>query len=160
MSGAEDENAFEIFGELCYKTKPEPMSDKDGDVQELQVQKLDLNPCTEGLGLQSLEDANDQANEGKKVIYRRSYSDVRPKCSNGSFPPPLTSIGRGGKPRVYFKSFRKDGRFVLREVRIPMQRLLHCRREDGRLRMQVIGPVEDVAGGGEEKREINDEEEG
>ncbi|KAL0919988.1 hypothetical protein M5K25_009084 [Dendrobium thyrsiflorum] len=56
------------------------------------------------------------------------------------FPPPITTIGSGGKPRVYFKSFRKDGRFVLREIRIPTQRFLQSKREDGRLTMRVLGP--------------------
>ncbi|KAG0502752.1 hypothetical protein HPP92_002824 [Vanilla planifolia] len=82
--------------------------------------------------------------EGKKEDVKgciiRSYSDVRQRIGGEElrFPPPITTIGRGGKPRVYFKSFRKEGRFVLREMRIPTQRLLQATREDGRLMMRVL----------------------
>ncbi|CAD6258254.1 unnamed protein product [Miscanthus lutarioriparius] len=53
-----------------------------------------------------------------------------------TFPPPIRSIGRGGKPYVCFRSLREDGRFVLREVVIPGKELLQATREGGRLRLQ------------------------
>lgn len=142
MSDADD-NAFEIFGELCYKARPE--------------EEIDVGSP------ENYEDADDGRGErkSKKVVFRRSCSVGESKGSGGSsFPPPITSIGRCGKPRVYFKSFRQDGRFVLREIRIPTQRLLQSTREDGRLRMQVLGPVEDVRGRGEGKGEVENDEGG
>lgn len=54
------------------------------------------------------------------------------------FPPPISCIGRTGKPWVCFKSYRNNGRFILKEVRIPTQEFLHACREDGRLKLQFI----------------------
>ncbi|XP_020585292.1 uncharacterized protein LOC110027966 [Phalaenopsis equestris] len=120
--------AVEIFGELCY------------------AEKSDFYPCSDA----ETEKRSSCEKVGECV---RSYSDVRPRIAG--FPPPISTIGSGGKPRVYFKSIRKDGRFVLREIRIPKQRLLQTRREDGRLKMRVLRPreeeeEEEMRGGGEE----------
>ncbi|WOL00850.1 hypothetical protein Cni_G09563 [Canna indica] len=90
--------------------------------------------------------------------YARSCSDVRTKT--GGFPPPISSIGRSGKPWIYFKSCREDGRFVLREIRIPTQEFLHASREDGRLKLQLVHPDEDISKGDEDNEETEEEEKG
>ena len=63
-----------------------------------------------------------------------------------SFPPPIRSIGRGGKPCVCFRTFRADGRFVLTQVVIPGKELLQASREGGRLRLRFANPAADDAG--------------
>uniref|UniRef100_A0A0D3HIC9 FAF domain-containing protein n=1 Tax=Oryza barthii TaxID=65489 RepID=A0A0D3HIC9_9ORYZ len=73
-----------------------------------------------------------------------------------SFPPPIRSIGRGGKPCVCFRSFRAEGRFVLMEVVIPGKDLLRATREGGRLRLQfaaaaaAVGVIDDEEMHGQE----------
>merc|ERR1712070_1114310 len=88
-----------------------------------------LMMCTEGLGSESSDDVDDMMKEsdddwvdqkGKKDKVEngrnwRGYYDVRAKRGEG-FPPPISSIGRSGKPWVCFKSYREGGRFVLREI--------------------------------------------
>ncbi|WVZ75152.1 hypothetical protein U9M48_023238 [Paspalum notatum var. saurae] len=58
-----------------------------------------------------------------------------------SFPPPISVIGAGGKPWLYLRPHREDGRLVLREVRIPSRELLQARREDGRFKLQFAKPL-------------------
>ncbi|KAE8735600.1 putative Beta-ureidopropionase [Hibiscus syriacus] len=65
---------------------------------------------------------------------------LRRSTSVGDFLPPISCIGKNGKPLVLFKSFRKDERFVLKQVRTPTQELLHAYREDGRLKLQFMQP--------------------
>jgi len=117
--------------------------------------------CTEGLGSESTVDADDMLKDGdaeaaalsehsnsKETGTERSSHDVKDDTAGAveegkaekrplSFPPPIRSIGRGGgKPRVCFRSFREDGRFVLLEVVIPGKDHLQAMREGGRLRLQ------------------------
>lgn len=74
-----------------------------------------------------------------RVIFNQDYNTKRSRMKKrSSFPPPISCIGRSGKPWVCFKSFREDGRFILKEIRIPTQEFLHACREDGRLMMHVI----------------------
>lgn len=109
-----------------------------------------LQMCTEGLGSESFEDMEDikkdtnqdwQNQDFDKEItlehnpmteYRRSRTSV------STFPPPISCIGKSGKPWVCFKAYRQDGRFVLKEVRTPSQEVLQACREDGRLKLQFI----------------------
>nr|CAB3459415.1 unnamed protein product [Digitaria exilis] len=121
-----------------------------------------LQLCTEGLGSESTVDADDMLKDGdaeaeaagalggsSKEADTERISDVKDVAGAGavgegkaekpppSFPPPIRSIGRGGgKPRVCFRSFREDGRFVLLEVVIPGKDVLQATREGGRLRLQ------------------------
>ncbi|KAK8947237.1 hypothetical protein KSP39_PZI007104 [Platanthera zijinensis] len=144
--------AVESFGKLCCIEKPSsPQIPKstlpdsaaaamdEGRIEYLRSMSAQERSVAEKLG------GNDAG------LYKRSYSDVRQRRSligggnrlMQNFPPPITMIGSGGKPRVYFKSLRKDGRFVLKEIRIPTQRLLQATRRDGRLTMRVLRPVDD-----------------
>ncbi|CAL4896841.1 unnamed protein product [Urochloa decumbens] len=116
--------------------------------------------CTEGLGSESTVDADDMLKDaeaeaeaaaaigghGKEAETERSScvkdgaaveEGKEERRQPNAFPPPIRSIGRGGgKPRVCFRSFREDGRFVLLEVVIPGKDLLQASREGGRLRLQ------------------------
>jgi hypothetical protein len=121
--------------------------------------------CTEGLGSESAVDADDMLKDGdaaaavsKETGAERAASEVgaaeevkeKEKRSPPSFPPPIRSIGRGGKPCVCFRSFRADGRFVLVEVVIPGTELLQADREGGRLRLQFAAAAAAGVGVGED----------
>ncbi|CAN4120209.1 unnamed protein product [Withania somnifera] len=130
-----------------------------------------LSMCTEGLGFESSDDIEDlmndlsvkevhhhhhhQQQEGRRprisckiqnrVIFNQDYNSKRSRTKNWSaFPPPISCIGRSGKPWVCFKSFREDGRFILKEIRIPTQEFLHACRQDGRLMMHVIQSDDEI----------------
>ncbi|KAH0462937.1 hypothetical protein IEQ34_007519 [Dendrobium chrysotoxum] len=144
---------FKIFGELYYAEKSDFYPNSDANINEGKEQ-LGYMPSKSTYEMSSFEKVGE---------YRRSHSDVGQRIAasgNGDgvgqveFPPPITTIGSDGKPRVYFKSFRNDGRFVLREIRIPTQRFLQSKREDGRLTMRVLGPrneEEELEGDEEDK---------
>lgn len=133
-----------------------------------------LQLCTEGLGFESCDDVEDVHNEinddwqnHEERVTRYSpreniYSEFRRSRTQGAaFPPPISSIGRTGKPWVCFKSFRHDGRFVLKEIRIPNQEVLHACREDGRLKLHFVQPDEEILEEDEEQDvdDIDDEDE-
>ncbi|RDX66657.1 hypothetical protein CR513_54551, partial [Mucuna pruriens] len=105
-----------------------------------------LHRCTEGLGFES----SDEVEDSKKGEW---WESVREKeglgledCCDGEwrrrrscreYPPPISCIGRSGKPFV-----RDNGRFVLKEVWSPNQHFLHAHREDGRLKLHFLLPQE------------------
>ncbi|RZC90956.1 hypothetical protein C5167_028788 [Papaver somniferum] len=119
--------------------------------------KKNLQMCTEGLGVESFDcieeekkdDSENQEKNRSKLGHHISSSsshimghEFRRLSRTGArkFPPPISSIGISGKPGVSFRSFRKDGRFVLKEIRIPTQEFLHASREDGRLKLNFVHP--------------------
>lgn len=134
-----------------------------------------LQLCTEGLGSESSDDVEDlqgeMTNENwqikedkvvstsvKQVVSGISSGELRrPRMSREAFPPPLSFIGRSGKAGVCFTSYRQDGRFVLKEVRIPTQEFLQARREDGRLKLQIVQPTDYIL---EEEDEADEEHDG
>lgn len=113
-----------------------------------------LQLCTEGLGFESLDNLEDlkildfqNSSMREKVVCDRSrkeesYYNRKKGKERGLFPPPISSIGGnnnvGKKPWVSFESYREDGRFILKEIRIPSQECLHACREDGRLRLSFV----------------------
>ncbi|KAK8503486.1 hypothetical protein V6N13_094682 [Hibiscus sabdariffa] len=123
-----------------------------------------LQVCTEGLGFESCDDVGDNGTKyGMEQEWQRSKEKIDKACgivnekrwhvhgdlkvvrsrrsnSLGEFPPPISCIGKSGKPMISFKSYRQDGRFVLKQVRTPTQELLHACREDGRLKLQFMQP--------------------
>ncbi|KAJ8501101.1 hypothetical protein OPV22_011653 [Ensete ventricosum] len=141
-----------------------------------------LQLCTERLGSESSDDVDDLIEEDvdewssdqwkEKMDAERqalanggmsgNCSDVRTRT--GGFPPPVYSIGKSGRPWIYYRSYRKNGRFVLTEIRIPTQEFLRASRQDGRLRLQLVHPDEDIAegdegAGGENEEEVDEEDE-
>ncbi|GMI94568.1 hypothetical protein like AT5G22390 [Hibiscus trionum] len=114
-----------------------------------------LQLCTEGLGFESSDEVEDMRNDEMKQEWTRtknSASETENLILNRSreFPPPISCIGKSGKPCVCFKSYRQDGRFVLKRVRVPTQEFLHACREDGRLKLQFLHPNYDDQESGEE----------
>ncbi|KAI3995536.1 hypothetical protein MKX01_023281 [Papaver californicum] len=88
-----------------------------------------------------------------------NLSELRRTRSLGrNFPPPISCIGRNGKPWVCLKSFRYSGRFVFKEIKIHTKEVLHACREDGRLTLHLVVPNDEEILEGEEE-EIEEEEE-
>ncbi|KAL0437038.1 UNVERIFIED_CONTAM: hypothetical protein Sradi_0411700 [Sesamum radiatum] len=125
-----------------------------------------LSLCTEGLGFESFDDVEDllridfcnngwQPDQEKRTtsFTREAQREHESHCcehkrsrmSLGAFPPPISCIGQCGKPWVCLKSFREDGRFILKEIRIPTQELLHACRKNGRLKLQFIQPDDEAS---------------
>jgi len=127
--------------------------------------------CTEGLGSESTVDADDMFKDGDAEAEAAALKGTETGGGDGdaaaagdaevieatkgeeerqpkTFPPPIRSIGRGGKPYVCFRSFREDGRFVLLEVVIPGKEFLQATREGGRLRLQFANAAAAAAGAG------------
>ncbi|KAF9594418.1 hypothetical protein IFM89_031020 [Coptis chinensis] len=116
-----------------------------------------LQMCTEGLGFESFEDVDESDKEEgddvkkpkeKVSIMRRSSSQSsHSEYRKRNFPPPIPSIGRNGKPWVCYKSFRQDGRLVLKEMMIPTQgqEFMHACREHGRLTLHLVHADEEIS---------------
>ncbi|KAI3997225.1 hypothetical protein MKX01_009069 [Papaver californicum] len=133
--------------------------------------KKNLQMCTEGLGVESFdcteeEKKDDSENQEKNKVMRSNGHhksshimghEFRRLSRTGArkFPPPISSIGITGKPGVSFRAFRQDGRFVLKEIRIPTQEFLHACREDGRLKLNFVHPQRRIL---EEQEEEEEEE--
>lgn len=78
---------------------------------------------------------------------------VDQSCATASapkFPPPLPSIARNGQPCVFLKPLRKDGRFLLQEVKVPRQEFLHAYLQDGRLSLQLVRNRDDHSSFGDD----------
>ncbi|KAF9598600.1 hypothetical protein IFM89_028269 [Coptis chinensis] len=131
------------------------------------VEAVNLQLCTEGLGFESSDvEKNESADEDPKVSYNKrprlkKHSSFEERVESRklrrdykSFPPPISSIGGNGKPWLYFKSFRHEGRFILKQIRIPTQVFFNAYREDGHLRLHPVRAVEDV-GTNEEQKDDN-----
>ncbi|KAF5470946.1 hypothetical protein F2P56_011431 [Juglans regia] len=140
-----------------------------------------LQLCTEGLGFESFDDVEDMRsemnedwqNQEEKISTKKNNLACeiqggggggggefrRSKISGGTFPPPISCISRSGKPQVCFKSYRQDGRFVLKEIRIPTHEFLHACREDGRLKLHFVQPNDEILEEEDEEDEDEDEEE-
>ncbi|KAL4611726.1 hypothetical protein ACB092_08G146100 [Castanea dentata] len=170
----------EIFGELHFKENPEPSSfpspPTSSSSSSSSIEKYtsshkssdsfssmnfdSLQLCTEGLGFESSDDVEEFRNERnqecqveqEEKVVRRSRTS-----SGGAFPPPISCIGKSGKPWVFFKSYRQDGRFVLKEMRIPTQEFLHAFREDGRLKLNFVQPNDEILEEEEEEEEEDEE---
>jgi len=111
-----------------------------------------LGICTEGLGAESsgdidLSDLSDDVNTlvvPCKRQHRDGGGEGPGRRARGGrpapFPPPISVIGAGGKPWLYLRPHREDGRLVLREVWIPSRELLQARREGGRFKLQFAQP--------------------
>ncbi|XP_022153056.1 protein FANTASTIC FOUR 4-like [Momordica charantia] len=141
------------------------------------VKSESLQLCTERLGSESSDNVEDLKGEminetwqiKEKVVSTSlrhfAAGSGRSRTSRESFPPPLSFVGKSGKAGVCFTSYRQDGRFVLKEVRIPSQEFLQAHREDGCLKLQIVQPndyVEEEDEGDEERDDVvnNNEEYG
>ncbi|PSR89854.1 Protein FANTASTIC FOUR like [Actinidia chinensis var. chinensis] len=135
-----------------------------------------LHLCTESLGFESSDDVEDfkaEMNNGwksqeERISVRKSTGSEnltgelrRSRTSTGGeFPPPISCIGESGKPWVHFKSYRQDGRFVLKEIRVPTREFLHARRENGCLKLQFFQTEDEILEDEDEEEEDEEEENG
>ncbi|GLU19173.1 hypothetical protein SLE2022_354360 [Rubroshorea leprosula] len=157
----------EIFGELHFKENPPPppftrygSCHSHRNSESFSVMNLEsLQLCTEGLGVESSDNVLEDLSQEEKpdVGPPKQQSSCgefrRSRTSYGAtYPPPISCIGETGKPWVWFKRYRQDGRFVLREMRIPTREILRACREDGRLTLHFVHPNDDEG-------EYDDEEE-
>lgn len=126
-----------------------------------------LQLCTESLGFESCDDVedlkDDLSNSWRNQDNNRyaTSGDLKRSRTKGGgiFPPPISSInGKSGKPWVCFKSYRQDGRFVLKEIRVPTQEFLHASREDGRLKLQLLSSDDEILEEDEEEDDDDEEE--
>lgn len=132
-----------------------------------------LQLCTEGLGSESSDDVVEDLKSGmsehwridmeKEGVKKKHLSSYGGECRrSGEYPPPISCLGRTGKPCVVYRSYRSNGRFVLEEIRIPTKEFLHASREDGRLKLHFVQPDDDEfleEDDGDLESTINDEEE-
>jgi len=121
-----------------------------------------LQLCTEGLGFESsddVEDLKDGTNESWETFKEKEGVKRYVISRVSEYPPPISSIGRSGKPWVCFKSYRSEGRFVLEEIRIPTHEFLHACREDGRLKLNFVHPDDELSEEEDADVESIDEEE-
>ncbi|EXB38426.1 hypothetical protein L484_022326 [Morus notabilis] len=142
-----------------------------------------LQLCTEGLGFESsdyeVEDLTKEARDWQKPdlekpSVHKSENNLRQGLivgetvkrsrtaaggGKGGFPPPISCLSKSGKPWVCFKSYRQDGRFVLKEIRVRSQEFLHACREDGRLKLHFVQPNDEIPEDKEEEELDGDLEE-
>ncbi|EPS65187.1 hypothetical protein M569_09597 [Genlisea aurea] len=99
-----------------------------------------MSLCTEGLGFESSDDVGGCKKDGEDRRRRDEESSpavrkTTTRGSKGEFPPPITCIGRNG---ISFESYRENGRFILKEMKIPAQEFLQAHRENGRLTLKFV----------------------
>lgn len=121
-----------------------------------------LQICTESLGSESSDEVEEDLNVnevkeekhlGSQDFHGRGLWRSR---SLREYPPPISCIGRSGKPEVSFQCYRNNGRLILKEIRIPKQDFLHAHREDGRLKLHFVQPAQEEE---EDEEEYLDDEE-
>ncbi|TKY61453.1 Sugar transporter ERD6 5 [Spatholobus suberectus] len=127
-----------------------------------------LTSCTESLGFESSDEIHSNNNCDEKEnnydedgdgIWRRRMMKAESRGKVRSFPPPLPSLNRNGKPSFYLRPVRKDGRLELTEVRIQRSEILHASRHNGRLTLHLVPDLEDMEEEEEEELEEEIEEE-
>ncbi|KAL6511053.1 hypothetical protein OROGR_022177 [Orobanche gracilis] len=127
---------FESFGDVEDLVKKDPVCNNNNN-------KFDEGQFKEE---RSSWARNIKTSDQNHHHHRHQKSDYlqRSRICRGDFPPPISCVGRSGKPWVCFKSYRQDGRFILKEIRIPTHEFLHACREDGRLRLQFIHSDDEI----------------
>lgn len=144
---------FESSGEVeedLMTTKDKDKDDDDDCQLRKQQQKLTSTTTTitttscpndNHLSFQNLNLCGELKRSSRSTIHiNGSSSSSSSGSGTGKFPPPISCISKNGKPWVCFKSYRHDGRFVLKQIRIPTQEFLHACREDGRLKLHFVHP--------------------
>ncbi|XP_073286570.1 uncharacterized protein [Primulina huaijiensis] len=159
MKPIDDSSFTEIFGELHFKEKShagkdDPHRDKHenkiltssyhypfNQTKQYYKNSDSLSLCTEGLGFESSDDVDDLlSNDHTCRNDHQQHEDRKRGISSTDFLYRQQWI----QPGVCFKSYRQDGRFILKEIRIPTQEVLHVCRENGRLRLQLIQSDDEI----------------
>ncbi|KAM1394079.1 hypothetical protein ACFX1Q_029991 [Malus domestica] len=143
---------FESSDEIEELFKESPPSDHGyrEDEENIIVQEEKISFTKQYFPISEISYHTNNNCSGGKLGFRRSRS-----TSVGGFPPPISCISKNGKPWVCFKSYRHDGRFVLKEIRIPTQEFLHAYREDGRLKLHFVMSDDEILG--EEDDDVDDD---
>ncbi|XP_047152481.1 protein FANTASTIC FOUR 1-like [Vigna umbellata] len=143
---------------------PRPKKTQIGSLDEEVVCFVSgLASCTETLGCESSDQIHSNCEDedvidGEKISRRRTVkTEGRGKVR--TFPPPLSSLNRNGKPSFYLRPVRKDGRLELTEVRIERPEILHAWRENGRLTLRLVSDLEEEEEDIEEEEKEEEEEE-
>ncbi|KAK9068576.1 hypothetical protein SSX86_012691 [Deinandra increscens subsp. villosa] len=122
----------------CIQIAPmKPLDDPPADLLSGFDLKEETDLISQALGLERFDDvkeSNDQWNLKKHAKIKNSGETKRSRIIRKPLPPPISSLGRHG----CFKSYRCNGRLVLREEKSLKQDILHAYREDGRLKMRLI----------------------
>ncbi|KAJ0969726.1 hypothetical protein J5N97_022603 [Dioscorea zingiberensis] len=91
-----------------------------------------LQLCTEGLGFESTGDVEDLRKESWDEYWsgcrngageRRSADRYSRRSGGKGFPPLISTMGRSGKPLVHLESYRNDGRFILKEDMVAIDKI-------------------------------------
>jgi hypothetical protein len=90
--------------------------------------------------------------------YQHDVIMLRRTRSGRAFPPPISVIGKGGRPWLCLRAHREGGRLVLRQMRLPSQELLQPCKEDGRFKllMHPEARARPCGGGTPQERQGND----
>lgn len=143
-----DTSVLEIFGEMEFRERqfgkgsasPSPATTPTPLLLPSPTPLL-LPPSLTKLEIEEIEEVRELDPERVETCGRRMClrcnSDSGSRVSGAGFPLPISSMGRNGKPRVYYRPIKREGRFVLQEIRIPGQGCMHVTRENGRLLLQL-----------------------
>ncbi|WJX43984.1 hypothetical protein P8452_31019 [Trifolium repens] len=82
------------------------------------------------------EDIEEEGEKDSGLEEKWLWNSGRTKGVVNEYPPPISCIGRSGKPCVSFQAYRNNGRFVLKQI--PKYDFLHAHREDGRLTLHFV----------------------
>lgn len=141
-----------LTSEFSHDFHP-PSDDDCRKLHLIHTRSDSLSSCNSEVCNDVVEDADnpikgcDQEEEEEEEIYhhhharresRRHWKRWRSRRKFGGFPPPISCIGISGEPWVWLQSTRQDGRFILREVRIPTQELMHGYRQNGCLKVDIV----------------------
>ncbi|XVE89734.1 hypothetical protein DITRI_Ditri20bG0019400 [Diplodiscus trichospermus] len=171
---------------LMTPTLPPPSRKKDpggiGFIDEMGGGVDGLMSCTESLGFESCDERrvdDDEDNDDNEkndhhhhyhhhhhqhMELRKRSEGKRSERKEKKFPPPISSLNQNGQPCFYLKPVRKNGRLELTEVRIQRPEILRAVRENGRLRLHLVGSdvfskINEEDEDDEENEEIKQEEE-
>ncbi|XP_010493323.1 PREDICTED: protein FANTASTIC FOUR 3 [Camelina sativa] len=150
----------EIFGELHFRETSHSSYEKNS------TENSSLQLCTEGLGSESYYGLEDEKVNGKgEEEVDDEMIQVKGKDEGSSYEEEWEPRGKERREyppamtRMSFKTYRKEGRLVLEEVRIPRREFLRASREDGRLKLKLVQPEDDDHDELEEENEKDKHEE-
>ncbi|GFY94840.1 hypothetical protein Acr_10g0002250 [Actinidia rufa] len=81
-----------------------------------------LTSCTESLGFESSDERLTGEETSSRTTSKKRRRVAEYKADEAkTFPPPLSSLSRNGKPTFFLRPVRRDGRLELTEVKIDRQ---------------------------------------
>ncbi|KAK7342006.1 hypothetical protein VNO80_24947 [Phaseolus coccineus] len=95
-----------------------------------------LHMCTEGLGFESSDDAEEWKNEV------RVWKVMREKDGGSYYEKKRLGLGEYWRRR-WLTTSRGQWKVCFEEIRTPSQEVLPAHREDGRLKLHIVQPDQD-----------------